>query len=126
VVAHQPPALDTHLERVAVIRGHDEQRTLEQPRPPEAPQQLAELVVGVAHLEEVPEVVVIRQGRIVEAAQLVDAVDRILAERLSAAAGWEVDPRLVRHELVVEVEGRLGPPADRSQPPVEAGGAPAA
>jgi hypothetical protein len=63
--------------------------------------------------------VLLRQVRIVEADVVVQVRDRILPGRPALVAGGQVDPRLVRHQRVVEVERRLPALPDRPEPLVE-------
>ena len=125
-LAHLAPAADAHVERVAVVGRHHQQRAPQQPGAPQAPEQPAELPVHEAHLEQVPHVVVLGQARVVEAHPAVQASDRVLPGRPVAVAGGQVDPGLVREQRVVEVEGRALSPAHGSDPAVQALGPTAA
>ena len=80
-VPHLPALLHPHLERDAVVGDHDEQRAIEHAGAPHAAHDQPELAVGVADLEQVAQVVVVGEQRVVEALGPVDPLDRVVARR---------------------------------------------
>ena len=118
-LAEEAPASHAHLERVAVVRRHDHERATQLAGSPQTVEQLADQVVRVPHLQQVAQLVVHGQVRIVEPRQLVDAVNRVATRRPALAARRQVEPRLVRQEGVLEVEGGPRPATDRPDPVAE-------
>ena len=119
VSRHLPPAGHVELERVAVVGHHHQDRPVEQLGAAQAAQDQAELAVHVAHLEQVAQVVVIGEARVMEADRAVDAGDRVPAGWAALVPGREIEPGLVRQQGVVEVEGGALALADRPDPAVQ-------
>jgi hypothetical protein len=89
-----------------VVGHHDQQAALEQPGSLQALHHESQLPVGVAHLQEMAQMVVVGEAGVVEALGVVDPLDRVLAGGAALVSGRQVDPRLVGEQRVVQVERR--------------------
>ena len=70
-----------------MVRRDHHERALEQPGPLEPVEQLAHQPVRVSHLEQVAQVVLLAQVRIVEPDVVVQVGDRVLARRPALMPG---------------------------------------
>ena len=68
-LGHLPALLHAHLEGDAVVGDDDEDAPVEDPGALHAAHDQPELAVGVAHLEQMAQMVVVGEQRVVEAAR---------------------------------------------------------